>query len=375
MSLTTSNAPALALDHVQVAVHRLWSGIRDEISGFKAFYVPLIAAIVFTWLATFYFEDELFPTIEPYLNRVKFLWIMVPGVLLMVLFSVTVLREDKSPKNAMKWLGGIIFSNRFLGVLTFGSLTYAMLMAVFLYWKMKIPMMAPFSWDATFAAWDGALFGGQQGYEFLMPVLGFPAVTRTLDFLYTLWGLYGIFFWVVPAMIPAVASELRKQFWLCTLIVWFGAGLVLATLLSSAGPVYYGYVTGDTELYSGLHAYLDQFGKNGTPLNAVAVQDILYQVSIGKLDGIGGISAMPSLHNAHALMFVLFSFRLNKWLGYFMSAFMLATALGSVHLGWHYFVDALVAWAIVFAVWRFAGWVVADKPAEAAEPAEAAAAH
>ena len=42
-------------------------------------------------------------------------------------------------------------------------------------------------------------------------------------------------------------------------------------------------------------------------------------------------------------------------------AFAAAIFVGSVHLGWHYAIDAYVSMIAVPAIWKFAGWATAHR--------------
>ena len=64
---------------------------------------------------------------------------------------------------------------------------------------------------------------------------------------------------------------------------------------------------------------------------------------------------MPSVHNALAVLFALAAFRLNRTAGWALAAYAGLIWLGSVHLGWHYAVDGLVAAALTAGLWRVAG--------------------
>ncbi|MDJ0943767.1 MAG: phosphatase PAP2 family protein [Kiloniellales bacterium] len=226
--------------------------------------------------------------------------------------------------------------------------------SVFTSFKVMIPLIEPFSWDPAFARWDEALHGGQAPWELLHPVLGFPPVTTAINFVYHLWFfvLYAVMFWQGFTLAD---PHLRMQYLLSTVLIWSLLGSLAATLLSSAGPCYYGAVTGKADPFSPLMAYLRAAAESHY-VPAVAVQDMLWaDYQAGRLIGAGGISAMPSLHVASSFLFVLLGWRTNRILGWATTVFFLFILIGSVHLGWHYAIDGYLAVALAWPLWLLAG--------------------
>ena len=72
----------------------------------------------------------------------------------------------------------------------------------------------------------------------------------------------------------------------------------------------------------------------------------------------GGISAMPSLHVAIAVMIALcLRDRQTQW-QWLAWAYAAIIYVGSIHLGWHYASDGIVSAAGMVAIWKAAGWYV-----------------
>ena len=96
------------------------------------------------------------------------------------------------------------------------------------------------------------------------------------------------------------------------------------------------------------------------PLIAIPVQTQLYEAfQHPDVNVVGGISAMPSMHNAQATIFVLTALRLNKWLTVAMGMFGAVIVSASVILGWHYAVDSLAGMALALVIWKLSGWLLA----------------
>jgi membrane-associated phospholipid phosphatase len=158
--------------------------------------------------------------------------------------------------------------------------------------------------------------------------------------------------------------RLRLQYLLTTLLLWALVGNLAATLLSSAGPVYFARVTGLPDPFAPLMAYLRQ-ANEVVPVMSLQVQDMLWQAYSGNTTDIGaGISAMPSLHVATSFSYVLVGFAVRRWLGIVLAGFAAVILIGSVHLGWHYAIDGYVGILCTVAIWFSVGWLL-DRPAVA----------
>lgn len=224
--------------------------------------------------------------------------------------------------------------------------------------KLMIPHIQPYRWDSAFIAWDRWLHFGYQPWELLQSVIGFPAATWLLNAGYHAWFfiLYVSFF---AASFSLTRPKLRAQFLLALLMTWALVGNLGGTLFASVGPCFYGLLTGAPTPFDPLMDYLR--GIEGDPmLPALFVQAYLWEsyVADGAAIG-GGISAMPSIHVATALLFALLWSRINKWIGRLMWAYLVVIMAGSVHLAWHYAVDGYVAIAATLAIWHILGRLLA----------------
>ena len=218
--------------------------------------------------------------------------------------------------------------------------------------KPAIPMINPFSWDVSFMDLDRALHFGFDPWMILQPVMGFDLVTYGVNFLYNFWFvvLFGAWFWFG---FRDTASELRTRFFLAYMLIWWIGGGLLAVMFSSAGPVYYGNLGLSPDPFTGLFAYLHEVDGR-IPLWFLKTQAMLWDGYTGKIPALG-ISAMPSMHNASAMLFALTFWRVKPWIGLLFAAYAAVILLGSVHLGWHYAVDGYAGIAIGLLGWWIAG--------------------
>lgn len=227
---------------------------------------------------------------------------------------------------------------------------------VFVGFKQAIPVFQPFAWDAPLMQLDRVLHMGHDPWEILHPLLGYPFVTSALDFLYYIWFPVEVIVLFLIAWAPN--REYRGQFLLTFFSLWIVLGTIMATAFSSAGPVYYGRVTGLADPYVPLMDYLNRVD-SVRPLTALDVQAHLWNgYSSGAMHLIEGIAAMPSLHVAIPVLYALAAWKLDYRLGILFGVYALLIFLGSVHLAWHYAVDGYVTLLIVPMVWWLWGKVL-----------------
>jgi len=126
----------------------------------------------------------------------------------------------------------------------------------------------------------------------------------------------------------------------------------VATLLSSAGPVYFGRVTGLQDPYAGLVAYLDSVGA----ISRRPQEALWASYEAGRIAFRSGISAMPRMHVAMVTLIALLGWRVHRLAGLLTTLFAIVIMIGSVHLAWHYAVDGYISAAGVVAIWHAVGW-------------------
>ncbi len=261
-------------------------------------------------------------------------------------------RPDKPAKVLWQRMKAVLGNPRKMaaGLPLFFSLI--IFMFAFTAFKANIPVLVPYSWDVTFDQWDTAIHFGHRPWELMQPVFGFAPLTWALNVNYNLWFFTMNIFWVHYAFVSAPGKE-RTRFFLAFMLITAVLGTLAATVFSSAGPAYMTRLGISPDPYADLMAYLQQVNQS-YPLWALDTQDMLWNY---KQEGsvFGGISAMPSIHNATALLFVLAVWKKAPVLRWIMVVHAILIFLASVHLGWHYAVDSYVAWPIAAALWWCAG--------------------
>lgn len=242
--------------------------------------------------------------------------------------------------------------------------------------KMLLPLNVPFAWDDRLAAADRALFFGHQPWELTHFLFGSVEATIVIDRLYSGWVLL-LSFAILGFALFAPRYD-RARFFLSFTVAWLLLGVVGAYVASSAGPCYTAAIGASSAaefapLMERLHAIA---AIEGTHIDVARWQSVLWDAHVHRRYGFGmGISAMPSLHNAIAMLYALAFFRFGRAWGAAGSAFALIIFVGSIHLGWHYAVDGIVAAAAMAAIWWAAGFYLerSGYAAAVARPAEAAA--
>jgi len=227
--------------------------------------------------------------------------------------------------------------------------------SAFSYFRIYIPSFEPFGWDPVLAEWDKLLHGGQYPWLWLQPILGHPYITSMINGFYHLWFavMFGVILWQMGSLTRPL---LRMQFFLTFVLLWAALGNLAATLLSSAGPVFYGRVTGLVDPFADLMSYL-RAANEVAPVMALNVQEMLWgSYSDHGLAIIGGITAMPSMHIATCTSFALVAWACDRRLGLVFALFAVIVQIGSVHLGWHYAIDGYVAAIGTLLIWFGVGW-------------------
>ena len=278
------------------------------------------------------------------------------GFIVMVIIRLIQYAVVIKPESPIKALGADIASLVMRPRLVINALPVFTAMVFFnkamIELKPAIPAINPFAWDVSFMAWDRALHFGMDPWVILQPLLGFDYVTFAINMAYNFWfvALFSAWFWFG---FQKQANELRTRFFLSYMLAWWIGGGLLAVFFSSAGPVYYDELGLTPDPYTGLFAYLND-ANTRIPLWFLDTQQMLWDGYIGKIPALG-ISAMPSMHNASAVLFALAFRQVSRGLGWFFTGYAVVILVGSVHLGWHYAIDGYAGILIALFSWWLAG--------------------
>lgn len=217
--------------------------------------------------------------------------------------------------------------------------------------KASIPKMNPYWADPILANLDKAVFGVDP-WQITHAIFGSDA-TMLMDRAYSLWFLMMMICmgWYAFTRDP----KLQIRGLLSYLLTWSFLGNLTATALSSVGPCFYHMFYDDTRFVP-LLTKLQEIDSDHHRIFALGAMKYLSSNIGVDLPG-NGISAMPSLHVAIAMLFFLScrSYAPSRLLAIVAGAYAAVVFLSSVHLGWHYASDGLVSIVVVFIIWHLTG--------------------
>jgi hypothetical protein len=224
-------------------------------------------------------------------------------------------------------------------------------MGVFTSLKTMLTDITPFYADRVLADLDELLHGSAP-WRYTTALLPTDLTVVVCRIYFGAWGLL-LPFCLLACLFAPKLRPVRAQYLWTHLLVWPLLGNIVAGAAMSAGPVFYGLVTGDGARFGGLIQYLSHF----TPLSEGTAY--LWQTyASGRASPAGGISAFPSMHLANATLFVLLARQLSQRLMWAAVVFCGVILFCSVHLGWHYAIDGYVSILATLGVWWTVGRVL-----------------
>ena len=242
---------------------------------------------------------------------------------------------------------------RLFWLLVAGSMAWLTFPLFGMFKQVVLPLRG-FLWDSSLAH-IGRLLLGVSPWQVTHSVFGSLRATRFLDSVYSLWL---ILIFAFPMVAAVAFGDPRVRFRL--IFSWFSAWVVIGTLaawvFASAGPIYYNSLVGPDANYAALQLRLAGLERlataDGHPLAALEFQPILLNAfRLRDYTPAGGISAMPSMHVALAILLVISGFQRNRLWGIALTTYALLIWIASIHFGWHYFVDGPVAALMMLSLW------------------------
>ena len=269
-------------------------------------------------------------------------------------YAFAVEQRSATPRSPLRLYADLIrerWAKDRLFILVWPPLLYISVLGLFGLFKQHVLIHTPFTFDQTFHAFDVAIFGTEPWRL----SHGGPELTAFLGTAY-----YG---WYAPMMLGTLAVALcshrpafRDRYISAFVLTWIIVGSVMAYLLPAAGPCYWGQFVPGPNLYAELMAKIGADVAASSAYNPVLdAQAYLLAAYGGNTVLGGGISAMPSMHVAAAALFACGAWQVHRALGMLFAGFAAVIWWASVHLGWHYFVDGLVAIPATLFVWWLCG--------------------
>ena len=350
---------------MQTPYQSQWQQVKTALYQDRILYIYVLLTTLLVYILTLVFIDSTSVKFDPLIYLATLLQVCYVSFLVWASGFYLYLAYHKTPhplKHFIKAIKrgcnppykAISFILLVLALnLTFSSYTFI---------KPLIPHITPFQYDLLFHQLDQWLHFGYLPWQLTHHIFSSPIATSILNILYHLWFLLmwgAVLFFIVRRDL----TQLRLQFLICFLSSWLLIGGVGAVALSSAGPCYLHLLDPDAVYYQPLmqrlleqNQELTQFGWFG--LWALDVQDTLWQMNISQKSTIGGgISAMPSMHVAIAVLMAIAAHSYHKKLGLVMWLYAIAIQIGSVHLAWHYAVDGYVSAILTVCLWKAIGWM------------------
>lgn len=360
MSLVSSSTVTVAADG--------WKGIGDRRYTNYIYFLAGAASLPLARLLLFAEDRQL--TVEQliYMTRKS----AICALFAFLSICLFVLVRKRSLSALVEYVARDLLSVKNVMLSIAGLAGVALFSNAFTVFKEAIPSVHPYSLDPFFMWLDGVVHFGWQPWELLSGILGYGSATIALDFVYYLWFVV-VFVSIAVAVIVPGDNLLRDRFLVAYVLSWLLIGVGMAYAMSSVGPIFYDRLEGGPSPFTAMIAQLDRINAD-TPLTAVLVRDKLwanYMAPSGSV--ISGISAMPSMHNALCILLVLAARRINPILFVASIVFALVIFVGSVHLGWHYAIDAYVSAVAVWLIWMLAGRIVGDQPVDRVSSTHSAA--
>jgi hypothetical protein len=223
--------------------------------------------------------------------------------------------------------------------------------------KQSLPTLTDRTWDAEWVALDRMIHLGSHPWEWLRPLLESSLALHVIDTAYMLW--FPLLFVSVLGMAWSPDARLRLQFLLSALLTWALIGTVAAAALYSMGPCFLVDLGEAPASYHELMRVLRAEHQQSALFAIHNQAELLDSFRSRSWLPLGGLSAMPSVHVAFAMLLTLLSRRLHPIAGWIAGAYLVVIQVGSVVLAWHYAIDGYVGALAALGLWVGCGRVAA----------------
>lgn len=255
-----------------------------------------------------------------------------------------------SPKRLARFAAGTFF------LLTGGLLFTSTFSAI----KTSFPNGGGFQHDRVHADIDRVLHFGVDPFRYLYSFAQHSWLLRIVETNYGVVWFLVCYFTLYFVMTSSRTDAIRVRFGLTWLGSWMIVGIWMAGQWLSAGPVYYGFVTGDVSRFADQLSFLATSAN--TKGSAYDFQQYLWFLHESNQQGLGsGISAFPSMHVALITVVALFVSERSRAFGALAWIYVGFIVLSSVYLGWHYAIDGYAAVVSVVVLYWGLRWIM---PAE-----------
>jgi len=288
----------------------------------RAAWAPMLLVLAYglVVLAAGVRAEDLIPLFLAHLRRSVIALLALTLIALLLTLIVKAVRGDTEERPFVFLARLVQDAWRRDRLLSFGfaPVFFALVLASFSSFKQSLLPLAGFRLDPAFAQLDRALFAGTDPWKLTHWLVPSAEGTWWIDRAYVAWFAPLIIFVLMSWAAPV---KLRTQFLLSFAVTWILLGSVMAFLLPGAGPCYYGAFHAGADMFAPLNLRLAEqnaFAASSGWGDLVALKgqmELLDSFRTKELMVAGGISAMPSLHNAFAVLFACVGFRHGRTAG------------------------------------------------------------